>query len=474
MNILKESCIYKIFVFLSNWINKIFSESLFIRFFTRDSNFEKRENETIFVKLFNMLVGLLRRIFEKLKLDRLFYNSIFAEPMIWLSITVFLAPFLPTMLCLGMIMVTGLSLVLKIAVNPDFKLKYFKTNAWILVFVLIIIISAFTSISLEESKNIALLMSAFALSYFVITNTIQDRKDLKIILYLFVIGAALSAVLGIYQYVFGDVYSQAWLDSNMFEDIKMRVYSTFENPNVYGEYLIIAIPIAISLFWTEKGFLKKFFLLGISAVLMLAMILTFSRGCWLGILFSLMILAIVIDRRFIILGIVALMFMPLILPDTIINRFTSIGNLEDSSTSYRVNIWMGTLAMLKDYWFCGVGLGETSFNTVYPLYSYNNTKTAHSHNLYLQIVSQFGIIGLIVFLGILYNFYKETVVSMLRKKDIVLAGIIAGLTGFFLEGMFDYTWYNYRVLLIFWMVLAFGSVATKIREKEERKELEEL
>jgi undecaprenyl pyrophosphate phosphatase UppP len=78
--------------------------------------------------------------------------------------------------------------------------------------------------------------------------------------------------------------------------------------------------------------------------------------------------------------------------------------------------------------------------------------------------------GLIIFLAIVYNFYKDTTISMLKKKNILLAGIIAGLTGFFLESMFDYTWYNYRVILIFWMVLSFGIAATKLKENEDGKE----
>ncbi len=470
MNTLKQSYIYKMFVAISNWLTKIFSESALIGFFIKDVNHEKRDTETIFVKLINKIIEVLRKVFSKLKLDKLFEGSIFAKPMIWLSLTVFLTPFLPTMVCIAMVIFTGLSLFLKLMINPEFKLKYFKSNLWVLLFILVIAVSAFTSISVEESYQIALVMIAFAMSYFVIINTVETKKQLKFLLYLFVIAAALSAVYGIYQYIFGDVYSQAWLDSEMFEDIKMRVYSTFENPNVYGEYLILVIPIAVGLMWTEKGFWKKLFLLGVVGITTLAMVLTFSRGCWLGILFALALLAIIIDRRFILLGVVALLAMPFVLPETIINRFMSIGDMSDSSTSYRVYIWMGTLAMLKDYWFCGVGLGETSYNTIYPLYSYNNIEAPHSHNLYLQFVSQFGIIGLITFLGMVYNFYKDTTIKMLKKKDILLAGIVAGMTGFFLEGMFDYTWYNYRVILIFWMVIAFGIVATKLEEKEEGKE----
>lgn len=467
---LKQSFIYQLFVSISNWLNKIFSQSLLVNLFIKDVDNEKRENETIFVRVLNKIVEFLRKLFVKLKLDKLLDNSIFTKPIIWLSLTVFFTPFLPTMVCIAMVIFTGLTLGLKFLTTPDMKLKYSKVNVWLLMFILIIGITAFTSISIEESLNIALVMIAFAFAYFVIINTIENKKQLKSILYLFVIAAAISAVYGIYQYIFGDVYSQAWLDAEMFEDIKMRVYSTFENPNVYGEYLILAIPIAVSLFWTEKGFWKKTFLLGIVAITTLAMVLTFSRGCWLGILFALAILAVIIDRRFILLGIAALMCLPFVLPDTIIQRFTSIGDMSDTSTSYRVYIWMGSLAMLKDYWFSGIGLGETSFNTIYPLYSYNNIQAPHSHNLYLQIVSQFGILGLLVFLGVVYNFYKEATISMLKKRNIVLAGIVAGMTGFFLESMFDYTWYNYRVILIFWMVLAFGTVASKLGENESGKE----
>lgn len=466
-NIIKESYIYKILICISNWINKIFSESALVNAFMRENNNEEIYDNTFFQKLLLKFISFLQKIAYKIKLDKIFENSIFAKPIIWLSITVFCAPFFPTMLVLVMLMCTALSLVLKISITKDFKLKYFRTNIWILVFVLVVAISAMTSISLEESRNIALLMGAFILSYFVVINTIENKKQFKFILYVFIIATVITAIYGLYQYKFGDLYSQAWLDKDMFEDIKMRVYSTFENPNVYGEYLILAIPIIISLMWEEKGIIKKLILLAALGITMLAMVLTFSRGCWLGIMFAVALLAIMIDRRFIILGVLALIAMPFILPETIMNRFMSIGNMGDSSTSYRVYIWFGTIAMLKDYWFSGIGMGITSFNTVYPIYSYNNVTTPHSHNLYLQIVVEYGIIGLIVFLGMMYNFYKETIINIFKKKNIITMGLVSGVSGFMLESLFDHTWYNYRVVLIFWIVIAFGVLSTKFSIEEK-------
>lgn len=466
--ILKDSLIYKLLISISNWINKIFSGSFLIGLFMKEKDSKKVDDDTIFSKFMMKFISFIQKIAHKIKLDKVFENSIFAKPMIWLSITVFAVPFVSTMMSLLLLICTALSLFLKVAINKNFKLKYFKTNAWVLVFALVIGICAVTSISLEESRNIALLMIAFVLSYFVVINTIENEKQFKFILYIFSIAAVITAFYGLYQYMFGDLYSQAWLDKEMFEDIKMRVYSTFENPNVYGEYLILAIPIIAGLLWTEKGIFKKLFWLGSLGVTMLALALTFSRGCWLGIILAIGLLAIMIDRRFILLGIVALLFLPFVLPESIINRFLSIGNMGDSSTSYRVYIWMGTLAMLADYWFSGIGLGITSFNTIYPIYSYNDISAPHSHNLYLQLVVEFGIVGLIVFLGMLYNFYKETIISICKKKNILTSSLIAGVSGFMLQSMFDHTWYNYRVVLIFWIIIAFGLVSTKVSKSDEK------
>ena len=190
--------------------------------------------------------------------------------------------------------------------------------------------------------------------------------------------------------------------------------------------------------------------------------MTFSRGCYLGIIFTIFILSIIIDKRFIFLGIALLLLSPFILPDAIINRFMSIGNMADSSTSYRVYIWMGTLAMLKDFWLSGVGMGITSFNTIYPIYSYNNIVAPHSHNLYLQVIVEYGIVGFIVMAGVMYNYFKELFISMKVKKDIVTGGLMAGMLGFLLQSMTDHTWYNYRVFMMFWVIVGISIVSSKI------------
>lgn len=465
--LIKESYIYKIIISCSNYLKKLFENSLLINMFLKEKDVSNIEKESIFVKILNAIIRLFRKIFVKMKLDKLLDNSIFAKPIIWVSLVVILTPFLPTMAVLLLVLLSLGSVFLKTILDKNFEFKYSRLNSFILIFILVYCFSAMSSLSMSESKNIFMLVTVFILFYFAVINTVDSKNKLNTLLYMFVIGATFASIYGLYQYAFGDLYSQAWLDSNMFENIKMRVYSTFENPNVFGEYLLLVIPIIAALLFTEKGILKKIFLFVLLGINGIALVLTFSRGCWLGIIFGMAILAVVIDRRFILLGVLLLLLAPFILPETIINRFTSIGNMGDSSTSYRVYIWMGTILMLKDYWFSGVGLGITSFNKVYPIYSYNGVPAPHSHNLYLQIIVEHGIIGLIIFTYIMYYFYKETIISACKNRNLMLVGIISAISAFMLEGMTDYTWYNYRVILIFWMVLAFGVSLARLNKEEK-------
>mgnify|MGYP003288583501 CR=1 FL=1 len=446
---------------INKWFGKLFANSFLIKTFISEKDTKEIQKNSLIIKLVNSIIKLFRRIFCKLKLDKAFEGSIFAKPERWITFVVALTPFMPTMIVLAMVLASAASLFLKAVIDDTFELKYFKTNTWIIAFVAVIIFSAFASVSTAESIKIGMLLIAFILFYFVWINTVSTKKQMKFYLSIFVISGTLSALYGLYQYFCGDIYSQEWLDGNMFEEIKMRVYSTFANPNVFGEYLLLVIPFSIMLFIDSKGILKKLFWLGNSSILILALILTFSRGCWLGIIFSLFVLAILIDKRLIWLGVVGLIIAPFILPESIIARFTSIGNLADSSTSYRVYIWLGTIDMLKDYFLSGIGLGTSSFNSVYPLYSYNEIVAPHSHSLYLQLFVEYGVVGFIVFIGIIYNFYKETIISYIKNKNYITVAAIAAISGFLIQSATDYTWYNYRVVLVFWMVIAFGICSTK-------------
>jgi O-antigen ligase len=205
--------------------------------------------------------------------------------------------------------------------------------------------------------------------------------------------------------------------------------------------------------------------------MLVCMLLTSSRGAWLGLLLAAALFIVMLDARFILLGIVGIVALYFMLPDWIIARFASIGDMSDSSTSYRVFIWLGTLAMLKDYWFSGIGPGADAFNLVYPAYSFNTIKAPHAHNLYLQLMCDAGVIGLVLFLLVIFSFYRTVFSAFSRERDrkskYYLAAAASAVAGFLLQGITDYSFYNNRVLLFFWVVVALGIVLSRRSELEE-------
>ncbi len=385
------------------------------------------------------------------------------RPFFGTVLCIILAPFVPTMVLAALVIFTFFSLVLYSMTHGDFKWRLDWTGVAIIGFLLITWLSVFSSYHRSNSIMVGAITSVFVFFYFCVINTVTKTKKASILFKLFVISGCIVAIYGILQYVmgWGTNVVNAWLDEEMFEDTKFRVYSTLENPNVLGEYLLLIAFVCGGLICAVKKEWQKIVYTGILAAVMVCLVLTQSRGCWLGFMVGFAMFITFTNGRlwgFLPLCLAAL---PFVLPQSIIDRFASIGNLEDSSSSYRVFIWLGTLQMLKDFWISGVGMGEQAYNSVYPFYSYNAIVAPHSHNLYLQLLVHSGIPALILFIGIVWITARLLVMNYRAngkrsETGFLSAAIGCGIAAFLFQGIFDYVFYNYRVMMIFWAVMGMA------------------
>ena len=134
--------------------------------------------------------------------------------------------------------------------------------------------------------------------------------------------------------------------------------------------------------------------------------------------------------------------------------------------------------MLEDFWVCGIGVGEEAFRNIYPIYALAGVEVApHAHNLYLQIAVELGMFALIVFLAFIFlyaqfsfSFCKSAMSHSNRK---ICLGIFCGILAFLIQGLTDYVWYNYRVFLLFWMIVGLG-VAHVFTAKDTDEEMDHL
>lgn len=469
--ILEASFLYRWLTSFFTWIGVKWHQSRLVSRFLTPSAATGFES-SIFSKLFKALHNALCIVFEKLRLNRLLKGSIFTQTFIWCLLPAVLAPVLPTMAVLCLVLIGFFSLIVRFGLNSAQKLKYAPVNKYLVLFCFVYLIAALTSVTVSGSLYSGLIMILFVLFALAFDNSITSRRQIDFTVMLLVLVGTAVALYGLYQYFFYDpANAGSWIDSDMFSDITNRVYSTLDNPNVLAEYLLLITPFAAACFLNGKKFWKKAFYLCCLAAMIVCMVLTFSRGGYIGLILAAAVFIVMLDARFILVGILALVALYFVLPQTIIERFASIGNMSDGSTSYRVFIWLGTIAMLKDYWLSGIGPGNAAFNSVYPAYGYNTISAPHAHNLYLQLMCDAGILGLILFLLIVFSYFRTAFTAFSSERDkpsrIYLIAAVSAVSGFLLQGMTDYSFYNNRVTLFFWVIIGLGAALTRRSKMEE-------
>jgi putative inorganic carbon (HCO3(-)) transporter len=372
-------------------------------------------------------------------------------------------PLAPTTALLGLILITALSYGIKLFLDRTMRFRVTILDYFVVLFGIVLCYSSITSYTVGNSLFALLINAAFILFYFILVNTIKTRQQLYALVALLVVSSTLTSLYGLYQLKTVGATSEAWVDTTLFGDIKARVGSTFDNPNVLGEYLVLIIPIAIAMLWGQKGWFSRLVTLGLTAIMLGCLVYTYSRGAYIGLILAFAIFAVLRDRRFIILGVVGLLVLPFVLPASVINRFTSIGNLSDTSSSYRISVWLGSLKVVKDYWPSGIGLGLEPFKLIYPKYSLNAAYAHHSHNIYIQLLIETGIAGFTMFFAMIIVYYKTLLAGFYKTKDKFIStfmiAIASGMAGYLAQGMVENLWYNNKVLLTFWVMLAFGMIA---------------
>lgn len=384
-------------------------------------------------------------------------------------LTVIAAPTMPTMVCVGLVVLTSLSFVIKLLMSKEKLYTVTQPSLFIVGFLLVAAFSSLTSFNIAKSVQSYVLYLVFAFAYFLIVNNIKTKNQWYNLVVVFALAGFLVGLYGVYQNYFITITDTSWIDEDMFEEIQTRVYSTFDNPNVLGQYLVMAIPVVFALLWSDKRLGAKAAYAGIAIVMMACLIFTWSRAAWVGIILAIGFYMVMKDRRWASLLVVALLIMPFVLPESIISRITSLGNMKDSSTAYRFSVWISSLRMAGDYWISGIGLGAGAFERVYQKYALNGAGFAlHSHNFYIQLVVEMGILGIILFAFIMISTYRK-IISIKDKnssnKNVALA-MGGALIGYMFQGVAENLWYNYRMILLFWIYLGILHSGANLADSE--------
>lgn len=467
---LEGSVLFRWLTAAAGWIDRQWEKSFLALLLTGQR--QEPVSKSVLGRFFDRLHGALCALFRVTRLDRALEGSISTRLLLWCGLTVLVAPLLPTMAVLGLVMLCALSLMICLGRDRERRLVWSPVNKWIYLFAAVYLVCTLTSVTPRGSLKGGMLTVAFVLFAIVLQNAVTDRRQLDVLIALLVLGGFLVSLYGFAQVILGVESTAAWVDDSFVENgVSLRVYSTLDNPNVLSEYLLLIIPLGAVAALTARTRQGKAAGAVATAAMILCLVLTLSRGGYLGLVLAAALFLVLLDRRFIVLGVIGCICLLFFLPETILLRIASIADMSDTSTSYRLNIWIATIDMLKDYWMSGIGPGITAFNTVYPLYSLNTIAAPHAHNLYLQILVECGISGFVAFMGGVLSWVRALAGKVRRSLDkktrLQAIAFLCSITGFLAQSVTDYSFYNYRVELMFWVVLALGAALARNWDRGE-------
>lgn len=249
------------------------------------------------------------------------------------------------------------------------------------------------------------LVGVYALTYFLAGQTIREEKQLQAVFAALGAAAVLVVAYGFYQYVFGiDISSMKWVDGNAFPELRKRVFSTWENPNILAGYLDVMLALAFGLFLKARQKEKRIVLGACLLLLAACLAMTYARGALLVAAVIFAGYGLLKDWR-ILVACIAVAALAFAVDPLLYERVTSVFTKIDTSSEMRLAFWEATVAMIQDHPFLGIGWG--AYWMVYPSYDFYlqgaPIKIVHAHNFYLNYMAEIGIPGALAFFGYFFG-----------------------------------------------------------------------
>lgn len=295
--------------------------------------------------------------------------------------------------------------------------------------------------------------------------------------------AASQGIIGIFQNFSQVGEISTWQDITNInpEDVMTRVYGTIQpfNPNLFGGYLVASLPCLFGssvLCLLDKKYKIATVFLTLALVTSFTLILSGCRGAYIGFL-TIMICFFGFIAKFIwqsgrelfkkiylsILGSLAVFSTCVILfVSSIRTRVLSIFAMRnDSSTSFRLNVYQSAINMVKDNWLFGIGVGNQNFREIYGLYMRTGFDALSAYCVFLEISLESGIFALIAFLAFLGTLTYKAIRFILAGENLKLLTIVAvaltSILAVMVHGLVDTIFFRPQVQFIFWIMVAFVS-----------------
>lgn len=423
----------------------------------------------------------------------LFYLILRAPELGWFLIVFFL-PFerVPTYSLAGVDLkintllgfLTIFAWLLALIVNP----KKYRVQPNILAIPLSLFVIAMM-LSLTQAHDFSRAVSVFIFILFTIAlsilavNMVTNRDNLKKTLLVLLVSSLLVGLFGLFQFG-GDVVGlprtltllKEGYTSMVFGFPRIQAFSM--EPLYLANYLLIPICVGLALAIARVDIIKRWWLIGLLILLLVNFILTVSRGGYLGLLASFIVLGLfffkkIFTWRNVVIGIVTVAVVVYGVAFALskgqyraTNEFLSHVMLQDisrgESIEGRLMTFQTALHAYRQSPIFGVGVGN--YGPWVKNYPSVRPKTGWDivNNEYVELLAETGLVGLVTFGLIILMLILRSLIAFKYATDIflkaTLVGLLAALAGVLVQYNFMSTLYIIHIWVLIGLLVAVQNL----------------
>lgn len=483
VSVYQASAVCRILTRIGAWCNRQIDESRILNVLCREGIVARSWTSSVLCRLLNVVVNLPGKLLHKLykTLHDLFEDSFFAKlafemgegtaiAQSWLIMLLWVIPFSHWNNAYSMMGFAALLVLFHAGAmhRKEMRLDLGAIGIYPLILFGAMFLAVAFSYEPTSSTRFLLYHISAALCVLVTVSSVQTESDLKRLAAGGAICVAVSSAYAVVQRIQGVEVNAAYVDLKLNAGMPGRVYSFFDNPNTFAQVLILLLPLALALMLSSRHLVCKVAAAGIFGIGAVALAMTYSRASWVGFACSLVVMVFLWKPSLIPAFIILCCLAVPLLPETIWNRILTITNMNDSSTSSRFPLYEAALNVIKTRPLTGAGLGTAAtqaFIKDFNLYR-GSAPFVHSHNFYLEVWIEAGILGIFGFVSSMLWNIKRAAHTVRHcgssAARTITCGAASAMCGAMVCGLADYLWNYPRVMCIFWFVFAMALAGTKV------------
>jgi putative inorganic carbon (hco3(-)) transporter len=294
--------------------------------------------------------------------------------------------------------------------------------------------------------------------FFLLVNHVSGDERAATFSYILIAAATLMAVYGLMQ--------------SMAEGAAFRVHGTMSIYMTFAGILMLsALVVMAQLVFFPRG--RWFWgLVGSLALLIAALVMTHTRGAWIGFAAGAALILGCRQKRLLLALPVVAVAVFLAAPEAVRVRIRSIIDPQDVTARERLYMWGSGVQIVRDHPWTGVGINGVK--SVYQAYKHPNAvrdQRAHLHSNLFQIAAERGLIGVACWLWIWVAFYGQAwTIFRVRGPDTprasaLVVGSLASITGFHVAGLFEFTFGDSEVIMLVYFLMALPYVVMGVDRK---------